>query len=82
MVSYAWGGLGASFGPVILLSLYWDKLNKYGVMAGLLTGSIGTIIWKNISILQKSCPERLAAFVLAFIAVILVTKLTEAKTAG
>lgn len=79
MVSYAWGGLGASFGPVIVLSLYWKKLNRYGVIAGLLTGSIGTVLWKNIAALQNLLPERLAAFVLSFFIVILVTKLTESK---
>ena len=77
MVSYAWGGLGASFGPVIVLALYWKRLNSAGVIAGLLTGSICTIVWKNIEALQKEVPERLVAYVLAFIVTIVVTLVTS-----
>ena len=40
MVSYAWGGLGSSFGPIVILSLYWKKLTRQGVI-------VGTLIWLN-----------------------------------
>ncbi|HUT02322.1 MAG TPA: hypothetical protein VM163_00325 [bacterium] len=81
MVSYAWGGLGASFGPIIVLSLYWRKLNKQGVIAGMLAGSLTTFIWKNISTLQSVIPERLAGYVVAFCAVIIVTLVTKPNPA-
>jgi len=79
LVSYAWGGLGASFGPIILLSLYYKKLNKYGVIAGMTTGFIGTIVWKNIGALQNFVPERLAAYVIAFIVAIVASVVMEEK---
>lgn len=47
IVSYAWAGLGASFGPAILFSLYWRKTNKYGVLAGIISGGLTVIIWNN-----------------------------------
>jgi sodium/proline symporter len=77
MVSYAWSGLGASFGPIILFSLFWKKLNKAGVIAGMLTGSLSTVIWKNISALNDIIPERFISFVLACLAIVIVTLLTQ-----
>ena len=49
MVAYAWAGFGAGFGPVILLSLFWQRMNKAGAIAGILTGSFMVIIWRNLS---------------------------------
>lgn len=46
LVKYAWGGLGAAFGPVMLFSLYSKKLNKYGAVASISTGVIATILFK------------------------------------
>lgn len=46
LVKYAWGGLGASFGPVILFSLYSKKLNKYGAVASIITGVVTTVVFK------------------------------------
>jgi len=79
MVSYAWSGLGASFGPAILFSLKWKKTTKYGVMAGMLTGAVSTIIWANIEILDNFISVRVASFTLATIAIIVTSLLTEEK---
>ncbi len=49
LVSYAWAGFGAAFGPVLLLSLYWKPLTARGVMAGMITGAVTVVIWKNLS---------------------------------
>jgi len=76
MVSFAWSGLGASFGPVILLMFIWPKLNRQGVLACLVTGSVSTIIWK-ISPLDAWVSHRLAAWVLAITVAILTTKWTS-----
>jgi sodium/proline symporter len=81
LVSYAWGGLGASFGPIIVLSLYWGRLNKGGVLGGMLTGSLGTVFWKNVAVLQGAVPERLAAFVLAFLAAVVCSLAAERRPA-
>ena len=75
MVSYAWGGLGSSFGPIVILSLYWKKLTRQGVIVGLLFGSIGTILWKN-SDFQNFAPERFSIFVLNFIIIVAISYFT------
>jgi sodium/proline symporter len=80
MVSYAWSGLGASFGPALLLSLKWKKTTKYGVTAGMLTGALSTIIWANVKTLDNFITVRLASFALATIAVIVVSLLTTEKS--
>jgi len=47
MVSYAWAGLGSSFGPLVLLILTWKKVTWQGVIAGLVTGFVSTVIWSE-----------------------------------
>lgn len=49
LVSYAWAGLGATLGPAILLSLYWRRTTKAGVIVGLLVGTLFAIIWPELS---------------------------------
>lgn len=46
LVLFAWGGLGASFGTSLILSLYWKRTNISGVVAGMITGTVVTILWK------------------------------------
>ncbi len=77
LVSYAWSGLGSSFGPVLICMIYWKKITKEGAIAGMLTGSITTIIWKNIYVLQHFIAERFISFVLAFFVIIIVSKFTR-----
>jgi sodium/proline symporter len=79
MVSYAWSGLGASFGPALLFSLKWEKTTKYGVIAGMITGATSTIIWANTAILNNFITVRIASFALATIAVVAVSLLTNKK---
>ncbi len=45
LVSYAWGGFGAAFGPIILFSLFWRRMTRQGAIAGMLAGGISDIIW-------------------------------------
>jgi len=77
MVSYAWAGLGSSFGPALLLMLKWKKTTWQGVLAGMLTGAISTVIWSEIAVLDNVISVRFAAFVLAFAAVIITSLLTQ-----
>jgi len=79
VVSYAWSGLGSSFGPVLVLSLWWTKTTRKGVIAGLLVGFFSTIIWANTD-LRLIVSERLVSFVFAFIVVILVSSLDKEKS--
>ena len=48
IVSFAWAGFGATFGPVILLSLFWKKTTHQGVLLGMLTGAAGVFVWKYL----------------------------------
>ncbi|HPG33073.1 MAG: sodium/proline symporter [Lentimicrobiaceae bacterium] len=80
MVSYAWSGLGASFGPPILLMLWWNKITWKGVLAGMLTGSVSTVVWSEISWLDQLISVRFASFILALAAVVLVSLLTGKKS--
>ncbi len=79
IVSFAWSGLGSSFGPAVILSLWWSKTTRKGIIAGLLTGSIVTIIWGSSTFLQSIITERLTSFVFAFIAVIIVSLMSKKK---
>ncbi len=49
LVSYAWAGFGAAFGPALVLSLYWQRMNRNGALAGILVGGLTIVIWKQIS---------------------------------
>ncbi|MFV0575004.1 MAG: sodium/proline symporter PutP [Vibrio sp.] len=49
LVSYAWAGFGAAFGPALVLSLYWSNMNRNGALAGILVGGITIVVWKQLS---------------------------------
>lgn len=49
LVSYAWAGFGAAFGPAIVLSLYWARMNRNGALAGIIVGGVTIVIWKQLS---------------------------------
>ena len=46
IVSFAWAGFGAAFGPVVLCSLFWKRANKYGIVSGMIAGGAMIFIWK------------------------------------
>lgn len=75
-VLYAWSVLGASFGPLIILMLLWKKTTKQGAIAGMVTGALVTVIWKNIDSLKAIVYELVPAFILAFIAIWIVSLIT------
>ena len=80
MVSYAWSGLGASFGPALLLTLKWKKTTWQGIFAGMITGTVTTIIWANITILESSVSSRLSAWIFAVLAIYFVSKATQEQS--
>jgi len=77
LVSYAWAGFGAAFGPAILLSLYWKRMNWQGALAGILSGGVAVILWKNLVRPYFDLYELLPAFIVSVIFIIGVTKLTN-----
>ena len=74
IVSFAWSGLGSSFGPAVLLALWWNKTTREGVISGLFTGAITTLIWGSSPYLKSIVTERLSSFVFAFLAIVIVSK--------
>ncbi len=65
LVSYAWSGLGASFGPPLLLSLRWKRCSSAGALAGMLSGAISNVVWKNVDALGALLDIKLATFLIA-----------------
>ncbi len=81
IVSFAWAGFGAVFGPVMLLALFWKRSNKYGAIAGMLTGGIMVFVWKFIiavNVPALAVYELLPAFVIAIVVNIVVSLITPA----
>ncbi len=52
LVSYAWAGFGAAFGPVVVFSLFWARMTRAGALAGIVTGALTVIGWKLIAVEQ------------------------------
>ena len=82
VVSYAWSGLGSAFGPALVLTLWWKKTTRKGIIAGLLTGFFTTVMWANIDILQTIVTERLTSFIFAFVTIIIVSIMDGRKKSG
>ena len=62
LVSYAWAGFGAAFGPVVLLSLTWKRMTRNGALAGMIVGALTVILWKQTgSALYEIVPGFIAA---------------------
>ncbi len=66
LVSYAWSGIGSSFGPALILLLFWKRLSRAGVFASLITGTVATVVWKTFLEQPTGVSERLASYVLSF----------------
>lgn len=80
LVGYAWAGFGSAFGPVVLLSLYWKRMNKWGALAGMIAGALTVIIWEQIEAFAEIY-EMIPGFLASAIAIILVSLLTAKPSA-
>ena len=69
LVSYAWAGFGAAFGPVVLFSLAWKRMTRNGALAGMLTGAVTVVVWKQFA--WFGLYEIIPGFVLASLAIVL-----------
>ena len=77
LVLFAWAGLGAALGPTSILALYWRGTTRAGILAGLLTGTATTILWKLVPALSSRLYELVPAFVLSLAATWAVSRLTR-----
>ena len=80
LVSYAWAGFGAAFGPLMILSLYWKRMNFYGALASVFVGFITVILW-NTFLSGTGIYELLPGFVFALIAGVVVSLATPEPSA-
>lgn len=81
IVSFAWAGFGATFGPLMLFSLFWKRTNRYGAIAGMVSGAAMVFIWKFV--VSKlggafAIYELLPAFIFSSICIMGVSLLTKA----
>ena len=79
VVSFAWAGFGATFGPVMILSLFWKRCNKQGAMAGMIAGAVMIFVWKYLiapigGVLNIY--ELLPAFVISALVIVIVSLCT------
>ena len=74
VVSLAWAGLGSSFGPALILSLHWRRMNGAGVAAGMITGATSTALWMWIPGLNDLISVRFVSFVLATLAAVIAAR--------
>ncbi len=76
LVLFAWGGLGAAFGPALILALFWGRTSRAGLIAGMVTGALTTVIWKQTLLWEASLKETtgiyelIVAFPLALVAAV------------
>ncbi|WP_026689656.1 sodium/proline symporter PutP [Alteribacter aurantiacus] len=78
LVAYAWGGFGAAFGPVIILSLFWKRMTRNGAAAGIVVGGLTVILWANLDAIGLSggvwdLYEIVPGFVLGWIMIMIVS---------
>ncbi|EAK0472434.1 sodium/proline symporter PutP [Campylobacter upsaliensis] len=81
IVAYAWAGFGASFGSVMLFSLFWSKMTRMGAIAGMVTGAVVVVAWKNYLAEALNFPiyEIVPGFVCASLVIIIVSLMTKVR---
>lgn len=76
LVGYAWAGFGAAFGPVVLLSLYWKRMTKWGALSGMLAGALTVIAWEQVEAFRPVY-EIIPGFIVCTAVIIVVSLLTK-----
>lgn len=71
MVSYAWAGFGAAFGPTLVLSLFWNRMTRNGALAGIVVGGMTVLIWKQLALFGLY--EIVPGFILSCVAIYVVS---------
>jgi solute:Na+ symporter, SSS family len=76
LVGNAWAGFGSAFGPAILLSLFWKRMNRWGALAGMVAGAVTVIIWISVESLKTMMYEMIPGFFISLLAIIVVSLIT------
>ncbi len=74
LVGYAWAGFGAAFGPVLLFSLYWPRMTYRGALAGILSGGLTVVLWKQLAGGIFDLYEIIPGFLIAMLAILVVSE--------
>ena len=84
LVSFAWAGFGATFGPIMLFSLFWKRTTRIGAIAGMVTGGVSVFVWKLVlnqflssKVALFGIYELLPAFILSSVAIVVASLLTK-----
>ena len=77
LILFSWGGLGASLGPALILSLYWKRTTRWGAFAGMVTGAIVTVVWRLWLREATGVYELIPGFFLSVLAIVVVSLLTS-----
>jgi len=77
LVAYAWGGFGAAFGPVVILSLFWKRMTRNGALVGMILGALTVIVWKQLKGGVFDVYEILPGFILCALGIIVVSLLDK-----
>lgn len=80
LVSYAWAGFGAAFGPVVLISVLWKGMTRNGALAGVIVGAATVVLWKQFSTLGLY--EIIPGFILASIAIVVFSLIGKPASAS
>ena len=75
MVAYAWAGFGAAFGPALLMSLFWKRTTRAGVIAGIIVGGVTVLLWKQFELFGLY--EIVPGFIFSLIAIYIVSKMSD-----
>lgn len=84
LVSHAWAGFGAAFGPLLLLSLYWRRMNRSGALAGMIVGAATVLVWLYAPVafggqsLNQIIYAMVPGFIFSTLAIVGVSKITPA----
>lgn len=81
LVSYAWAGFGAAFGPVVILSLIWKQMTRNGALAGMVVGAVTVIVWKNY-LGHLGLYEIIPGFIFATVAIFVFSKVGNGPSAS
>ncbi len=79
IVAYAWAGFGASFGSVMLFSLFWKRMTRIAAIAGMITGALTVLIWKNFIYEYFNLYEIVPGFALASLVIIVTSLITSVR---
>ncbi len=87
LVAYAWAGFGASFGPVVILSLFWKQMTRNGALAGMITGAATVLIWENLGLILPGVEHEIISlysiipgFILSTLAIYIASRFDESPT--